>query len=62
MTKIIKHLRSLNEIKKELEENPNNIKNYMGYLGYESAYTGSIDFVNQKIKEYKNKKNEDKKN
>jgi hypothetical protein len=62
MTKITKHLRSVEEIKKELEENPKNIIFYMGYMGYLSEDTGSIDFVNKKIKEYKNKQNESTKN
>ena len=34
----------------------------MGYMGYESQHSGSIDFVNEKIKEYKNKQNENKEN
>jgi predicted phosphoadenosine phosphosulfate sulfurtransferase len=62
MTKIIKHLRSVEDIKNELKENPENIKYYMGYMGYESQYEGSIDYVEEKIKEYKNKQNENKKN
>ena len=62
MTKITKYLRSLEEIKKELEENPNNIKYYMGYEGFNSEDPNSIDFVEQKIEEYKNKQNESTKN
>lgn len=62
MTKITKHLRSVEDIKKELQENPESIKYYMGYMGYESQYEGSIDYVEEKIKEYKNKQNENKKN
>ena len=62
MTKIIKHLRSVDEIKKELEEHPENIKYYMGYMGYIASHEGSIDFVNEKIEEYKNKQNESTKN
>ena len=62
MTKITKHLRSVEEIKKELEEHPENITFYMGYMGYQSEDTGSIDFVNEKIKEYKKKQNESTKN
>jgi len=58
MTKITKHLRSVDEIKKELEEHPENIKYYMGIASHE----GSIDFVNEKIEEYKNKQNESTKN
>jgi hypothetical protein len=62
MTKITKHLRSVDDIKKELEEYPENIKYYMGYMGYESQYDGSIEYVTEKIKEYKNKQNESTKN
>ena len=62
MTKITKHLKSVEEIKKELEMYPENIKYYMGYMGFESHYEGSINFINQKIEEYKNKKNESTKN
>jgi len=63
MTKITKHLRSVEDIKKELEQHPENIIFYMGYMGFESQYTGSIDYVEEKIKEYiKNKKNESTKN
>jgi hypothetical protein len=62
MTKITKHLRSVEEIKKELERYPENIIFYMGYMGYQSEDSGSIDFVNEKIKEYKNKQNESTKN
>lgn len=62
MTKITKYLRSVEEIKKELEENPENIKYYMGYMGFNSEHPNSIDFIEQKIEEYKNKQNESKKN
>ncbi len=62
MTKITKYLRSVEDIKKELEQYPENIKFYMGYMGYESEDSCSIDFVKEKIQEYKNKQNENKKN
>ena len=63
MTKITKYLRSVDDIKKELEENPNNIRYYMGYMGYESQDESSIDFVKEKIEEYlKQQKNESTKN
>lgn len=61
MTKIVKYLRSVDDIKKELDENPQNIKYYMGYMGFHSEYPNSIDFIQQKIEEYKNKQNESKK-
>ena len=62
MTKIIKYLRSVEEIKNELEKYPENIKYYMGYMGYNSEDPNSIDFIEQKIEEYKNKQNDSKKN
>ena len=34
----------------------------MGYMGYIASHEGSIDFVNEKIEEYKNKQNESTKN
>ena len=52
MTKITKYLRSVEEIKKELEEHPENIKHYMGYMGYESQYEGSLDYIKEKIEEH----------
>lgn len=62
MTKITKHLRSVTEIKNELESNPENIRYYMGYEGYEGP-EGSIDYITEKIEEHiKNKKNESTKN
>ena len=48
--------------KKELEEHPENIRYYMGYMGYETTHEGSIDFIKEKIEEYKNKQNESTKN
>ena len=57
MTKTIKYLRSLEEIKKELEENPNNIRYYMGYEGYDTTHEGSLEFVKEKIEEYLKKQN-----
>ena len=63
MTKIIKYLRSVEEIKKELDEHPENIRYYMGYMGYDTQDPNSIDFVKEKIEEYlKNKENESTKN
>jgi hypothetical protein len=62
MTYITAHLPSLEELKKELEENPNKIKIYMKYMGFEGP-EGTIDYITQKIEEYiKNKNNESRKN
>jgi hypothetical protein len=62
MTYITKHLPKVEELKKQLEENPNNIEIYMKYMGFEGP-EGSIDYLEQKIEEHiKNKKNESTKN
>jgi hypothetical protein len=58
MTYITKHLSSLEELKKELEENPEKIKIYLKYEGFEGP-DGTIDYITNKIEEHiKNKKNE----
>jgi hypothetical protein len=62
MTYITKHLPSLEELKKELEDNPKRIETYMKYMGFEGP-DGTIDYITQKIEEHiKNKKNESTKN
>jgi hypothetical protein len=62
MTYITKHLNSLEELKKELEDNPKRIEIYMRYMGFEGP-EGTIDYITNKIEEHiKNKKNESKKN
>jgi hypothetical protein len=62
MTYITKHLPTVEELKKELEEYPNNIKIYMKYEGFQGP-EGSIDYLTNKIEEHiKNKKNESTKN
>ena len=61
MTYITAHLPALEELKKELEENPEKIKTYMKYMGFEGP-EGTIDYITNKIEEHiKNKKNESKK-
>ena len=62
MTKTVKYLGNLEDIKKELDAYPENIRYYMGYMGYHSEDPNSIDFIEQKIQEYKNKQNESTKN
>jgi hypothetical protein len=48
----------LEELKKELEENPEKIKIYLKYEGFEGP-DGTIDYITNKIEEHiKNKKNE----
>jgi hypothetical protein len=62
MTYIIAHLPTLEELKKQLEDNPNKIETYMKYMGFEGP-DGTIDYITQKIEEHiKNKKNESTKN
>jgi hypothetical protein len=62
MTYITKHLPTLEELKKQLEENPEEIKHYVKYEGFQGP-EGTINYILQKIEEhYKNKKNESTKN
>ena len=62
MTYIIAHLPKLEELKKQLENNPKQIETYMKYMGFEGP-DGTIDYITQKIEEHiKNKKNESTKN
>ena len=62
MTYITAHLPKLEELKKELEDNPKRIETYMKYMGFEGP-EGTIDYLTQKIEEHiKNKKNESTKN
>jgi len=62
MTYIIAHLPTLEELKKQIEENPKRIETYMKYMGFEGP-DGTIDYITNKIEEHiKNKKNESTKN
>ena len=62
MTYITAHLPKLEDLKKELEENPKRIETYMKYMGFEGP-EGTIDYITNKIEEHiKNKKNESTKN
>ena len=62
MTYIIAHLPTLEELKKQIEENPKRIETYMKYMGFEGP-EGTIDYITQKIEQHiKNKKNENTKN
>jgi len=62
MTYITKHLPTLEQLKKELEENPENIKIYAKYEGFEGQ-VGTTDYIIKKLEEhYKNQKNESTKN
>ena len=62
MTYITAHLPKLEDLKKELEDNPKKIETYMKYMGFEGP-EGTIDYITNKIEEHiKNKKNESTKN
>jgi hypothetical protein len=62
MTYIIAHLPKLEELKKQLENNPKQIETYMKYMGFEGP-EGTMDYITNKIEEHiKNKKNESTKN
>jgi hypothetical protein len=62
MTYITKHLPTLEQLKKELEENPENIKYYAKYEGFEGP-DGTTDYIIEKLEEhYKKQKNESTKN
>ena len=62
MTYITKHLSTLEELKRELEENPDRIKIYAKYEGFEGP-DGTIDYIIEKLEEhYKKQKNESTKN
>lgn len=62
MTYITARLPKLEELKKELEDNPKKIETYMKYMGFEGP-EGTIDYITNKIEEHiKNNKNESTKN
>jgi hypothetical protein len=62
MTYITAHLPTLEELKKEVEDNPKRIETYMKYMGFEGP-EGTIDYITKKMEEHiKNKKNESTKN
>ena len=62
MTYITAHLPTLEELKKQLEENPDKIKMYAKYEGFEGP-DGTTDYIIEKLEEYyKKQKNESTKN
>ena len=62
MTYITAHLPTLEELKKQLEDNPDRIKIYAKYEGFEGP-DGTIDYIIEKLEEhYKKQKNENTKN
>ena len=59
MTYITTRLPKLEDLKKELEENPDRIKLYAKYEGFDSSESGSIDFIEQMLIEYYKSKQND---
>jgi len=57
MTYITKHLAELDVLKKELETNPTNIRYYIKYMGF-IGDSDSIEYLENKIKEYYESKND----
>lgn len=57
MTYITKYLPELEVLKKELETNPTNIRYYVKYMGF-VGNSDSIDYLENKIKEYYESKND----
>ena len=57
MTYITKYVTELEALKKELETNPNNIRYYIKYMGFIGG-SNSIEYLENKIKEYYESKND----
>ena len=58
MTYITKHLPTLEELKRELEQTPNNIQLYAKSEGFDGS-SEAIDYIDIKLQEYyKSKKND----
>jgi len=51
MTYITAHLPKLEDLKKQLEEDPDKLRIYAKYMGYEGS-SESIDYLSEKLKEY----------
>jgi hypothetical protein len=51
MTYITAHLPKLEDLKKELENNPDKLRIYMKYMGFEGP-EGSIDYLTKQIEDY----------
>jgi hypothetical protein len=53
MTYITAHLPKLEDLKKQLEEDPDRLRVYAKYMGYEGP-SDSIDYLDEKLEEYYN--------
>lgn len=51
MTYITAHLPPLEDLKRQLEQNPDKLKMYAKYMGYEGP-SESMDYLEVKLKEY----------
>lgn len=51
MTYITAHLPKLEDLKRQLEEDPDRIRIYAKYMGYEGS-SESMDYIEEKLKEY----------
>ena len=56
MTYITAYLPKLEDLKKELEENPDRLRIYAKYMGYDGP-SESMDYLSEKLKEYYEEKN-----
>lgn len=56
MTYITAHLPSLEDLKKQLEQDPDKLRIYAKYMGYEGP-SDSMDYLSEKLKEYFEAKN-----
>ena len=59
MTYITAHLPKLEDLKKELEENPDRIAMYSKYMGFDGS-SESISYLEEKLMEYANSKKDEK--
>lgn len=51
MTYITAHLPKLEDLKRQLEDDPDRIRIYAKYMGYEGS-SESMDYLEEKLKEY----------
>ena len=56
MTYITAHLPSLEDLKRQLEQDPDKLRIYAKYMGYEGP-SESMDYLEVKLKEYFDTKN-----
>jgi hypothetical protein len=56
MTYITAHLQKLEDLKKQLEEDPDRLRIYAKYMGYDGP-SDSMDYIEEKLNEYFEAKN-----